>query len=709
VPKRPGTTATRWASPSSSLPSLRATTKTVKRKPADAAERHRQQAATAAKAIGGGVAAVTRWGWRNRRPLGPLYTGGALAGTTALLDSGAVPGGPWPLLAASAAPIAWGVARRAGLLWSYRKHPEQPPALTRWQWAGWSGRLAASGWVPAAALTGWDPVVGESLLAGLAVGSAAWYTHLWQQRAAKPAAEPVPQIAPVPEAAITWQEKIAKQGGALPGSRLDVEAFHADEHGWSTILHLAGDQTWHDAASPQALRIIARHFRVPQTSVSVSAPPTGLLDHAMISVYVTNPLERVQVFDGPTLDPATGWITVGFLPDGTPARWRLWEPKSGVCHGSICGTTGSGKSGLVNVLCAEIVASRLGVLWLADGQGGLSVPEWSQHGVDWFAPDIAKTRTMMQAAERIMMGRNKRRARATWTDEKGRERVGKSWFEPTADEPAIYIILEEAPDLLKDSEIRRIAAYIGKQGRKVGVGLIIVTQVPSMTEFGGGDDSTTLRAMMSTTNIAMFRVSASDRQSRHMGGMSAGLDGISPESIPETFADGTPTKGLGFLRSAAASSTSPMRGKYVEDPYDWALWAEGMRIHLSGGDVEDAGQDYATWRDHLDDDPADAVDDTPVGGLGEGAQVRDMSTTRTHALRVLRGLGDELTTPEVAHRVRAMTGTDVSDNTVVQALRRAESDGHVIRVVPSDGGADRAHRWRAVEFVYESERELADA
>jgi len=75
---------------------------------------------------------------------------------------------------------------------------------------------------------------------------------------------------------------------------------------------------------------------------------------------------------------------------------------------------------------------------------------------------------MLQAAERVMNGRKRRRARDSWIDDLGRVRRGRGHFDPTPGEPQLNVIIDESPDVLADPECWRIVALIGKKGRKLG-------------------------------------------------------------------------------------------------------------------------------------------------------------------------------------------------------------------------------------------------
>jgi DNA-binding transcriptional ArsR family regulator len=299
------------------------------------------------------------------------------------------------------------------------------------------------------------------------------------------------------------------------------------------------------------------------------------------------------------------------------------------------------------------------------------VPDW-QEAASWFAGTIPEIRRMLLATERIMNGRKRRRSRERWTDAQRRERIGRGAFTPTAAEPLLVVVIEESPDVLADEVCRRIAARLGKKGRKHGIVLIVVTQVPSLAELGG---DLTIRSMLSSTNIVMFRTS--DRLSKQMG-MPGDLP-VDPAALPAAWPDGSGTAGLGYL-AAAGGRISPMRAQYVEDPFHWAT-VEGDVAELEQTAIEDAGAVYATWRERraagLDerDDPAPTSKDDAARprNLDSGRLAGRQGTTREAILAHLK-YGGEIHSGPLARDL------DVPLPTVSSALRRLEHDGHAIQV-----------------------------
>jgi hypothetical protein len=312
-----------------------------------------------------------------------------------------------------------------------------------------------------------------------------------------------------------------------------------------------------------------------------------------------------------------------------------------------------------------------------------------------------------------------------WIDADGNERRGKGSFDGTPEEPYIYILIDEWSIVAQDPECRRIVALLFKAARKVGMTGILLSQIPSVAEFGGDNDASVIRSLSSTTNVVMFRTAPADKSSQHMGGM--GVDGVDPTAIPAAFPDGTGTQGMGYVR-APGGTASVFRSNYVRSPIQWAQTAEETEIEDDA--VEAAGEYYQTWRQRYalvldgEDDPADLEeadeieDEVPArlaiprqrGPQGSGA-VRKVvpmpqhaqATTRSAALQILRGTGQMLTTAQLATHVRALTGAEVERNAVLASLKRAAEDGEVIQFPPLPSGKDRSARWQAAEYATEEQ------
>ncbi|MFD9007144.1 transfer protein [Streptomyces sp. NPDC059582] len=229
----------------------------------------------------------------------------------------------------------------------------------------------------------------------------------------------------------------------------------------------------------------------------------GVGRQAIVRVYPSNPLMGVRAVsvDDLVLD-GRGRITLGTYFDGSPLRFRLFDPKTGNAQrGAVFGTTGAGKSRLVQAILVACKASGI-VVHLADLKHGQSVPE---------AKGNVATRVTTQY-EAILMLRGlvaeaERRMDAY-------AEMGRSGFVKDDPDPLMYGIVDEANRLLeKGAPFREEAALLikelGRTGRSVGVGIIIAAQAGHLDELGGSD---TLRGMLKEGEVILLRWSSAMMQ-----------------------------------------------------------------------------------------------------------------------------------------------------------------------------------------------------
>ncbi len=615
---------------------------------------------------------LIRLGFHYRSRLAPLYAAAMLLGTGFLLHR--IPAGDGMVPDGTRTTAVGILAATAAIWWWTRRLARKDRGLrTIEQVYLWSTFTAAMSWLLTASFAGVRPPMPGILLLLMLTAGIPWWWHRRIRRTpiAVPSAGGPTEI---------WEEKVSSMRGCLPGSWLTELSFIDDGRvrGWSALINLPGGQLTTENAVSSVVRI-ASAYGVSPTSVVIEPMLSGEADRARLLVLQRNPLVDVQEFTGPSLDPATGWVTIGLHADGSDARWRLFVPGSGSCHGMIAGTTGSGKSGTGNALCTEISHSGLAVLWLADPEDGESLPDW-QDNVDWFAGNIDEIRAMLQAAERVMEGRKSRRSKVRWTDSDNIQRRGKGFFDPTPEEPLLIVYVEEGPDVLADPECRRIVARIGKKGRKVGVAVILITQIPSVVELGG---DVTIRSMLSSTNVLMFRTS--DKMSKQMG-MPADLP-VDPANLPISWPDGSTTAGLGYL-AAAGGRLSPLRGKFVREPHKWAT--RRVVVTLEPEAEQDAGIDYLSWRDRREnDEPPPSLDGlvvvaTPATGApaaGTATPGTDSPATPAPAKRTARqAILEYLGGRDQAHTGVIAQALGIPLPTVTTTLRRMEKAGQARQV-----------------------------
>ena len=621
----------------------------------------RRIAGAAARIAGRGIAYSVRTGYKNRNRLWPSIAAAGMFGGAGYLG---IWGDGWKtalvLAMIAGAALGWSQWRafRAAEAWVARSLIVS--------WATWAASVA---WTATAAGIGplTAPMPGILLTSWL-IAQLWWPIHqqlLKEHHVAEKSVEERGQNLN-DERVRLWVDNIACPGGALPGAQLYGVNDLPDDRGWEAIIQLPAHDAQTSESAVNAVRRIAKVYRVPASQVLVEMDPDGMEDTARLLVLKRNELHKVQLVETLTLNHETGEVRIGWHADGAPAMWRLWTPGSGVCHGMVAGTTGSGKSGLLRILCTEIRHSGVAQLMLADPEGGESAPDWVD-GAHCFAGTIPRIRKMLQGVERIMKRRKRRRARHRWVDEHGRTRRGHGAFTPSKDEPAIYVVIDEAPDVLADPDCRRIIDLIGKKGRKWGIAAIIFVQVPSLSELGG---ALTVRSMLSSTNIVIFRTS--DSLSATMGvPMKVPVD---PVNLPSQWPDGTTTAGLGYL-PRVGGRVSPFRANLQEDPYHWAttgIPAQWNPDDLAAG-VDERGTNYfIDWLDLLDiDDEEEEIEERERRENPTGYVVDVAAGTREKILAFLGDRGEAVKLSVIAQNA------GVSRPAASNVLKRLRAEGLV--------------------------------
>ena len=438
-------------------------------------------------------------------------------------------------------------------------------------------------------ITTWAGVIVASLAAvRWAVGVKPWWDAADARRHTPPAPlvvdttvadQPVEDPHPLRLRAVTtWALLIGCTGGPLAGTELvDYTQLPACEVGahsrtrlpnWSAkvVAKVPGSINMRESR-PNLLGRIAAAYGCTYADVSFNADESDL-SVGWLRVQPDNLLAETKIWPGPKV--ANDWLRgrsrVGRFDDGRDICYQWWT-KQGAAHDLISGCTGSGKSEMVaQLLLASLHSDGLVLDWVGDPQGGQSYGQLKD-AVDWFARDTSEIRLMLLAALKEMLRRN---------DELAESNI-KTW-RATKAMPLLVITLDEVQSYIDDPIILELVEKLVGMGRKCGIKMRLITQIPAAYNLGG---STYIKEQLKAGQTIIFRAMTD------IAGRSA-VDGdcpVDPTELPSvwganTCAAGETTAGLMFVQG--------VNGRDVYGRADFT--GEDMGVWL----VDGAGQSTLT-------------------------------------------------------------------------------------------------------------------
>jgi hypothetical protein len=611
-----------------------------------------------------------RHGRRFRRQLTPLAAMGAIYATGGLAHVLVDPL-PVAIAAAGASALSWKLSG-----WKYRL-PEQRAyaAVTT---------SAASMWVWAATVEGvGTPMPGW--LTGLGgILALPWWWHYRLRPTRREVfafdEQDIPEVED-PQV-IAWRERVACTGGSLENSRLlDIEEIRG---GWAATIELLKGST--DKAV-RATKDIGAALRLQAGSIWIEPVATGELHLARILVLTDNPLQQPIMWDGPTLDVATGLSSMGQYADSDKVLYRHYRPGEGPVHSLIAGSTGSGKSVAVSQLLAEERHSGVIVSWVIDPQGGQSLPDW-QDSAGEFARNIVEARELLTRARDRMYRRNAFMSSIRWTDDQGRERRGIAEFTPMDPRhllPMLSITIDEAQTVLKDKICKALVEEMIGMSRKCGIKFRLITQVPLIGSLG---NSQPIKDAVVAGNVIVLRTGTRLTGQAVLGGFP-----VDPSSLPKQWPDGSTTSGLGFARTSGSDRAAAMRVAYVSDVFGWASSGEPPELEPLDDDQDEQEPEAAPAGESKQDTPEPPAQPAAgdQDGIGERAVLVYLASAEVGGAECSRG--DIILAIQRAHEAKGAPPPGF--RTIVKALTDLTAAGLIERgnrgmYRITDRGLDRA-------------------
>jgi len=241
-----------------------------------------------------------------------------------------------------------------------------------------------------------------------------------------------------------------------------------DVWGWRARFRLARGQTIKEVTTK--IPAIESGLGTFRNAVRVYPTPDDLANRCEIRVLNMDPHADSIPWPGPSVSSITQPIDLGLFEDASLCRVLFAR-----LHGVFGGTTGSGKSGGLNVLMGNLVACRDVVIWGIDLKRGMELGPW-QSCIDRLATTPEQAITLLQDAVAVLEARAALLAAA-----------GKRSWPVSPRMPALIIIIDEYAELAeKAPEAMGDTDSIARLGRAVAVTLIAATQRPTQKAMGAG-------------------------------------------------------------------------------------------------------------------------------------------------------------------------------------------------------------------------------
>jgi DNA segregation ATPase FtsK/SpoIIIE, S-DNA-T family len=307
----------------------------------------------------------------------------------------------------------------------------------------------------------WRAGLSEPLCGALALGAAGAAVPWWQHRRRRTR---------VRMRRILEHWRHHAEAARLPGSR--VQSIRVTSYGCDLRLRLRPGQTVADVTRHRDRLASALGTRPGALRVE---PEPRKASRCIVRVVDEDPLARPLPWLGTSAHHLRDRIALGRREDGKDIRLSLYET-----HLLIAGASGKGKSGMLGVVLAELVAMPGVELWGVDLKGGQELSPWADC-LHHLATDRRAATELLHEARRLIDRRGAVNAASG---------ARKHW-PCTAEEPAIALVIDEFGQL--DPEGLKLATEIVQLGRSVGVVVVLATQNPSAKSMG---DDTTLRSQI---------------------------------------------------------------------------------------------------------------------------------------------------------------------------------------------------------------------
>lgn len=332
--------------------------------------------------------------------------------------------------------------------------------------------LGAGAWLSARMQFGWVDGVQQALLGLFVVLGVPWWWHRgWRRR--KPLNLYVRRWSKVEqnEDLRVWHgSKVVAANSAANSTLLTVKL-----RGGRTVKHVGGDAL-----------VLCSQLGLRPGAITVAQDPDSAR-RVLVRVVPRDPW--VSPIPHPMPAPRSlsladhPKVLVGKYEDNTDDLFKIGQ------HVMVCGQTGSGKSEWLQSLLAWLLAFKDAAVVAADLASGATFDVWD--GV-FAAPLVIDALSAWGLLGRVMALIEHRERKLA-----ARRRAGEhiNVLPPSEDEPWVWVIIDEFPDLIKEAKLLKganqqdlnvitLLERIANKARKVGIWLILGLQNPTNDDAG---------------------------------------------------------------------------------------------------------------------------------------------------------------------------------------------------------------------------------
>lgn len=332
--------------------------------------------------------------------------------------------------------------------------------------------LGGGGWLSTRMQYGWTQNVQVGLLTLLALLGVPWWWHRgWRRK--RPLNMYVrrwPRVEGNDDLKVWHGSTVAGVTSGPNSTLLTVKL-----RGGRTVKHVGGDSL-----------ILCSQLGLRPGAITVAQDPNSAR-RVMVRVVPRDPWVAPILHPVPALRSLSladhPKVLAGKYEDGTDDMFKIGQ------HALFCGQTGSGKSEYLQAMLAHLLAYNDVAVVCADLASGATFDVWDGVFAAPLATDITSAWALIGQVFALIEHRERRLA--------ARRRAGEqiNVLPPTEDEPWVWFILDEFPDLVKAAKLKAaegnknfevitLMERMANKGRKVGVWLWLAAQNPTNDDAG---------------------------------------------------------------------------------------------------------------------------------------------------------------------------------------------------------------------------------